>query len=211
MINSNVLICGAGILGLTIARELVAQGHQNILIIEKEKTPGLHASGRNSGVLHTGIYYPKETDKAKFCLNGNYLMQDYCREHHLPINKTGKVIVTTHESQLGTMQTLYERAIQNQAPVQLLDEKQLSEIEPKAKTVQKALFSKETSVVDPKAVVQRLLEELIETKKVKILFNTKLIKRIHTTCVNSTQGEIGFEFFINSAGTYSVTVSDATG
>ena len=65
-----ILITGAGIVGLTIAYELLEKGHQ-VTVIEKEDNIGVHASGRNSGVLHSGIYYPKETLKAQFCRDGN--------------------------------------------------------------------------------------------------------------------------------------------
>lgn len=207
MSHHNILICGAGIIGLTIAKELISQGYKNILILEKEKKIAKHASGRNSGVLHTGIYYPKDTDKAKYCLKGNYLMQEYCNENNLPLNKTGKVIVTTDETQLDTLLTLYQRAIQNNAPCSLLDEKQLSEIEPQAKTVQQALFSEETCVVDPKKILQSLLSQLLNTKKVKIQFNTLLINKIDDHCINTSQGKITFDYFINCAGAHSDTIA----
>ncbi len=72
--KADVLICGSGIIGLTIARELLNRGHENIIILEKEKTLGEHASGRNSGVLHAGIYYTPDSLKAQFCLKGNRMM-----------------------------------------------------------------------------------------------------------------------------------------
>ena len=78
--RADFLICGGGIIGLTIARELVRQGYKNIIIIEKENSLCKHASGRNSGVLHAGIYYSTDSLKAKSCLNGNFLMKQYCIE-----------------------------------------------------------------------------------------------------------------------------------
>ena len=73
--KAEILIVGAGIIGLTIARELVKSGRDGIVIIEKEPEPGRHASGRNSGVLHAGIYYSPDSLKAKSCLNGNFLSE----------------------------------------------------------------------------------------------------------------------------------------
>ena len=93
--HTDMLIVGAGIVGLTAARELIANGWKNIVIIDKEKSVGIHASGRNSGVLHAGIYYAPDSLKAKSCLNGNFLMREYCRNNKLPLLETGKVIVET--------------------------------------------------------------------------------------------------------------------
>ena len=95
METADFVICGSGIVGLTLARELVARGADSILIIEKEEKPGLHASGRNSGVLHAGIYYSPDSKRAHTCLAGNRLMKSYCREHGLPLLENGKVIRIT--------------------------------------------------------------------------------------------------------------------
>jgi len=95
----DVLIIGGGIIGLTIARELLKEGYDNIAILEKEKEIGKHASGRNSGVLHAGIYYTKDSLKAKLCLKGNHLMKDYCQQKNMPVFETGKVIVAKNEEE----------------------------------------------------------------------------------------------------------------
>ena len=87
-----VLIVGAGIVGLTVARKLVETGFDHIGIIEKEPDVGYHASGRNSGVLHAGIYYAPDSVKATSCLRGNLKMQQYCRDKELPFENTGKVL-----------------------------------------------------------------------------------------------------------------------
>ena len=79
------LIVGAGIIGLTVARELLLRGHNNLIILEKEPGPGFHASGRNSGVLHAGIYYSADSLKARFCIEGNRMMKEYCRNKKLPL------------------------------------------------------------------------------------------------------------------------------
>src|SRR3990167_1617526 len=136
--DAEFLIVGAGIIGLTLARELLAHGADKIILIEKENELGLHASGRNSGVLHAGIYYPPHTLKAKLCLEGNRLMQAYCRERGLPLENSGKVIVARCKEELPALQTLYERAKENGARVELLDEAALSKIEPYAQTVSQA-------------------------------------------------------------------------
>ena len=79
--NYDFIIAGAGIMGLALAKNLLARGHKNILILEKEKDLGCHASGRNSGVLHAGIYYGTDSFKAKFCSEGSKALYDYAEEH----------------------------------------------------------------------------------------------------------------------------------
>ena len=106
----NVLIVGAGITGLAAARELVKRGADDILIIDKEDRLGAHASGRNSGVLHAGIYYSPGTNKARFCVEGNRLMKEYCRERGLTLKETGKVIVPASDEKEEALAELKRRA-----------------------------------------------------------------------------------------------------
>ena len=88
------MIVGAGIVGLSIAKELKARRPKSkILVLEKEPVPGLHSSGRNSGVLHSGIYYPPESLKAKLCRQGSLEMAAFCKERKLPLNQIGKILV----------------------------------------------------------------------------------------------------------------------
>ncbi|MGD8438300.1 MAG: FAD-dependent oxidoreductase, partial [Syntrophobacterales bacterium] len=155
-LNADILIVGGGIIGLTIARELVQQGHQDIIIIDKEKDLAKHASGRNSGVLHAGIYYTPDSLKARSCLSGNFLMRDYCKEKELPLLETGKVIVTRDEKEIPALKELYQRAVANGARVDIIDQHQLGEIEPNARTVENAIYSHDTAVVDPKKVMASL-------------------------------------------------------
>src|SRR3989338_9192788 len=206
-----ILIVGGGILSLTIARELLSHGCDDILILEKESELALHASGRNSGVLHAGIYYVQDSLKAKFCLTGNLKMQAYCEQHQLPIHHCGKVVVAKNTEELKTLYTLFERATDNGAKVELIDEKQLSEIEPWAKTHEKALYSYNTAVVDPKRIMQSLKQTLLASKKVRFLFNEKLIGlKVNNIAITNHQ-LIHFDFLINAAGAYAEKVAQHFG
>ncbi|MFZ3209053.1 MAG: L-2-hydroxyglutarate oxidase [Geobacteraceae bacterium] len=200
--RAEIFIVGAGIIGLTIARELVKAGHGDIVIIEKESELGRHASGRNSGVLHAGVYYAPDSLKARSCLNGNFLMRDYCKERGLPILENGKVIVTRTSEELAALEELYRRATANGAKVELIDVKQLAAIEPNAKTVERALFSHYTAVVDPKAVLQSLKAELEASGRVEILFNCRLTGVKGSKTAVTSHGEIGFNRIVNAAGAY---------
>src|SRR5262245_21481492 len=108
MQETEFLIVGGGIVGLTLARALLKKGVRRITILEKESSLGMHASGRNSGVLHAGIYYPTQTLKAKLCLKGNLLLQEYCEQNGLPLKKTGKVIVARNEKELPLLHQLFD-------------------------------------------------------------------------------------------------------
>ncbi len=205
--GAEFLICGGGIIGLTMANSLLEKGCDGIVIIEKEDDIGKHASGRNSGVLHAGIYYASDSFKAKFCLRGNFLMKEYCRRNGLTILDTGKVIVTKKEEDIKVLQELYERARQNGAKVELIDQKSLAEIEPHAKTCGRALYSYYTAVVDPKKILRSLYNKLLSSGKVSIITNTRFtgLKGSHTALTNSAP--IRFKTFINAAGAYSDQVA----
>ncbi len=208
--KADILICGAGIVGLTIARELIRRNYSNIIIIEKEKELGLHASGRNSGVLHAGIYYSTDSLRARSCLNGNFMMKEYCKEKGLPLQENGKVIVTRNESELAVLDELYKRAVANGAKVDIVSEKELEKIEPNAKTFEKALYSYYTAVVSPKKILKSLYDDLISTNKVQILLNTKF-ERYTGSSLITTRGEIIFDLFINAAGAFSDNIAHSFG
>ena len=104
--RADVVIVGSGIVGLTLARELAARRAGSILLLEKEDALGRHASGRNSGVLHAGIYYAPDSRKARTCLAGNRAMRAYCAERGLPLLECGKVIVARDEAELPVLDEL---------------------------------------------------------------------------------------------------------
>lgn len=200
--GADILIAGAGIVGVTLARELVKRGAEGIVLLEKEPEQGRHASGRNSGVLHAGIYYAAESLKARSCVQGNRLMRAYCLEKGLDILETGKVVVAKTESELPVLETLKRRALANGAKVEMMDEKQLAEVEPNARTVGKALFSHYTAMVDPKEVLRSLTEDLLATGKARVLTNRAFTGLKGSKVATTTHGEIRFDRFINAAGAH---------
>jgi len=200
--GTDILIAGAGIIGLTVARELVHRGCDDILIIEKEEEVAKHASGRNSGVLHAGIYYTPDTLKARSCLNGNLLMRAYCNDKRLPILETGKVIVAKNEGEIAILKELERRATANGAKVDVIDERQLLDIEPNAKTCELALYSHYTAVVDPKKVLFSLKRDLEATGKVRFLFSCQFQGLKGSGTALTSSGPVGFARFINAAGAH---------
>ena len=211
MLKTSIVICGAGIIGLTVARELVKKGHTDILIIEKERGLGRHASGRNSGVLHAGIYYSPGSVRAESCLAGNFMMRNYCKAKGLPVKESGKVIVARSEEELPALSMLYQRAIKNGATVELISEKELAGIEPNARTCCNALYSPYTAAVDPKKILLSLQQDLISSGSVGFRFNECFLGVKKENIVITNKNNIGFDFFINAAGAYSDKVAMSFG
>ena len=134
-ITSDYLIIGSGIMGLALAQEIRnSEPLATVCVIEKEQSPAFHASGRNSGVLHAGFYYTGDSLKARFTRDGNRLWRDYCREKNLPMNPCGKVVVARNENEASGIFELKKRGDRNGVNVTVIDEKELSEIEPYART-----------------------------------------------------------------------------
>jgi len=210
MITTDILIVGGGIIGLSIAKE-VYNRHPDlkITLIEKEATVACHASGRNSGVLHAGFYYTPDSLKSRFTVEGNKLLTDYCLKNNLSINRCGKVVVAKDEKELYSIFELKRRGDTNGVDLELIDEKRLEELEPNARTFDKALYSPTTSVVNPKEVAGHIADTLKE--KVNILFNEKFIKRDDTNTISTNTHKIKFKHLINSAGLYADKIAHQFG
>ena len=197
-----VLIVGAGITGLTVAREFVSRGVGDILILEKERALGLHASGRNSGVLHAGMYYTPDTLRAKYCVDGNRLMKEFCREKGLTLKETGKVILAPSSAEVEALHELKRRADLCGARASLIDGKRLRELEPYAAVRNEALFSPDTAVIRPIEVLQALEAELTRSTKVMIYYDTVFKGLLGDSQAETSRGVIRFEKFVNAAGSY---------
>jgi L-2-hydroxyglutarate oxidase LhgO len=209
--RADILVVGGGIIGLTLARALVAAGKGDVVVLEKEPELGRHASGRNSGVLHAGVYYAPDSAKARTCLAGNRLMRAYCREKGLPLVEGGKVIVARSEAELPILDELLTRATANGARVRSIDEKELAEVEPMARTTGRALHSLDTAVVDPKAVLQSLRADLEASGRARILTGCRFLGLAAPDVADTTAGRIRFGRFVNASGAYCDVVARAFG
>lgn len=210
MQQADIVIAGAGVIGLTLARELVSRGAR-VLVLDKEDRPGRHASGRNSGVLHAGIYYAPGTAKAATCLAGNRLMRAYCLERGLPIRQSGKVIVARSEAELPGLRALYERAVQTGAEVSLVDEAGLRDIEPHARTVGQAIHSPLTAVVDPQTILQSLREDLRTSGRAEVRFGVTALGPAGKHALATSAGTVEYAALINAAGAYADRLAHAFG
>jgi L-2-hydroxyglutarate oxidase LhgO len=159
---SDVLIVGGGMVGLCIAHQLLERGvTSSITVLDKEPSLGRHSSGRNSGVLHAGLYYKPGTLKAQVCVAGARRLRAWVQERNLPLNPCGKVIVPPRDDLDPQLDLLAERGRANGATVELWDARQLHELIPEARTASgRALWSPNTAVVKPSKVVDQLQREL---------------------------------------------------
>ena len=158
--QTDVLIVGAGIVGLSIGIALLqAEKGLKVLIVDKEPAAGEHASGRNSGVLHAGFYYSPDSLKAKFCREGNLELRKLCRESSIPIQECGKVVVSRNSEEDERLDLLYSRGLSNGVELELLEKTELSKYEPLAVTHQRFLWSPNTAISDPRAVIKAMVSK----------------------------------------------------
>lgn len=112
MDQANILIIGGGVIGCSIARA-VSQRWQDVFLLEQNPRVGMATSTRNSGVIHSGIYYPKDSLKARLCVEGNRLSYEFCEKHNVPFRKTGKLVVAANKSEEPELEKLIQKGIGN--------------------------------------------------------------------------------------------------
>lgn len=206
-------VVGGGLVGLATARALLAQyPGSSLVLLEKEDKVAAHQSGRNSGVLHSGIYYKKGSLKANLSSEGRKLILEFCREHNIAYEMCGKVIVATDEDELPRLDPLYQRGLENGLDVSLISADELQEIEPHAKAL-KAIWVPQAGIVDYKAVAQHLAEDLKQSGA-EIRLGTalrSLKKEAGGVRLRTSKGEIRARIAINCGGLFSDRLARATG
>jgi L-2-hydroxyglutarate oxidase LhgO len=195
------LVIGGGIIGIATALELRRRfSDSSVTVIEKESRCGLHASGRNSGVLHAGFYYTADSLKARFTRDGNRELTEYCLERGLPLNRCGKLVVARNKADLFGLEELLRRGRANGVVLECLDASEARRIEPRVKTFERALFSPHTSSVDPKAVLEALLRD-VAARGIAVRTGVAYSGR-RDGCVITTRGKIAAGYVVNASGLY---------
>jgi L-2-hydroxyglutarate oxidase LhgO len=210
--TADTLIVGAGIVGLTTAFELNRRHPSaRILILEKEDRPGRHASGRNSGVLHSGIYYPPDTVKSRVCSQGAARMRAFAAEHGIPCRRDGKVIIATRDQDLPGIDRLLANARAAGVRAERLDEAGVRAIEPHATPHRAGILCPDTAVIDSLAVLE-VLRNLLVSRGVEIRF-AHAVSAIDPSARTVSAGatRFGYGFLINCAGAHADTLARAHG
>ncbi len=209
----DVGVVGGGILGLSAARELTRRfPGLGIVVIEKERELALHQTGRNSGVIHSGIYYRPGSLKAKNCVTGARLLTQFCDERGIPYEKCGKVIVAVDESEIPALEDLFRRGKANGVPgLRRVGPEEMKELEPHARGLA-ALHSPETGIIDYRRVAEAYAADFKE-RGGQVLLGTAL-RRIRPfsdgiTLVTSG-GDLKVRRLINCAGLYADVVANMT-
>ncbi len=209
----DVIIIGAGLVGLSTAYQLKSKNpNSKILILEKESDVAKHQSGNNSGVIHSGIYYKPGSLKAKNCIEGYKSIIDFAEKHNISYDLCGKIIVAKNEKELPLLDTIYTRGIENGLQnLNYLSREEFREIEPHCEGV-KAIKVPQTGIIDYPAVAQtikKLYQELggdiIHKQEVKSINQTN-----NETVVKTQDNEFYTKKVITCAGLYSDKVSRMT-
>ena len=204
--NYDVVIIGGGIIGLATAKSLKKLDPKlEVAIFEKEPNLGAFASGKNSGVIHSGFYYTPDSLKAKFCKTGNEDLKHLISKHDIPILNCGKVVVTRSKSEIPQLEKLFRRGLENGIQLEIREEKDLVKVEPLAKTKSLFLWSPNTSVSDPNLVLQALAKECHDLG-IEILLNSKI--SIDNAKMLSNHGvKIFSKWIINCSGARSLDIA----
>lgn len=159
--DRDLVVVGAGIVGLAVAREwLLRFPEDSVTVLEREAGPAQHQTGHNSGVIHGGIYYQPGSLKARLCVEGARLMYEYCEQHDIPHERCGKLIVAVSADELPRLDDLEARGTANAVPgLRRIGAGEIADIEPNAVGLQ-ALHAPNTGIVDYSAVARTLAGEL---------------------------------------------------
>jgi (S)-2-hydroxyglutarate dehydrogenase len=212
--RSDVIIIGGGVVGLAVALEITRRfPGKRLLVLEKEARVARHQSGHNSGVIHSGVYYKPGSLKARLCVAGAAAMIAFCREHNVPHNVCGKVIVATETDELPRLEELRRRGEANGLTrLRLIGPEELREIEPYARGLQ-ALHVPATGVTDYAAVCEKYAD-LISTAGGTVLTSacaTGIRRMPNEIVVETSRGAFSTSALINCAGLFSDRIARMAG
>ena len=192
----NVVIIGGGVVGCAIAHELSGR-IEDVFLLEQSPRLGMATSTRNSGVIHSGIYYPPEFLKARFCVEGNRLTKEFCAARGVPHSNCGKIVVTSHKSEIPELEKLAENGRANGVEgLQLVGQERIREREPHIRAAA-ALEVPSTAIVSAEELV-KAFARLASDRGASILTNAR-VKSLEARCV------------VNSAGLYADEIAAMLG
>ena len=200
--STDLVVVGAGIIGLATARQhLLSHPEASVVVIEREHEMALHQTGRNSGVLHSGVYYKPGSYKAKMAVNGRAAMVRFCEERGIAHEVCGKVIVATRDDELDRLHDLHERAGHNGVEAELIDSARLGEIEPHCAGIE-AMWVPSTGIVSYTEVCRAMAQDIRDGGG-QIRFDTAVTDLGESTTgarVSTTSGDLEATLVVNCAG-----------
>lgn len=204
--RADFLVIGAGIIGINIAREIKRRNPgSSVVVLEKETVCGEHASGRNSGVLHAGFYYSADSLKARFTRDGNQALTEYCDDKGIFLNKCGKLVVATNESEDRLLDELLRRGATNGVALEELSAEEARRIEPRIRTYRRAIYSPTTSSADPLTVI-RHMEQDARREGIDFRYGAGYVRRDGIKIL-AKSGDYEVGHLVNAAGLYADKVA----
>ena len=213
MNRTDVIVLGGGIVGLATAYRLSQRyPDKSIRLIEKEPSLAFHQTGRNSGVLHSGIYYKPGTLRATNCRTGKQAMEAFCAEHGVAYEICGKVIVAVDESDNANLERIFERGQANGVRCELIGMERLKELEPHVAGI-RAIHVPEAGIVDYVGVCERL-GQLLRQHGADLLLSTRVTgmrSSANSVVVQTTQGDFEASYVVNCTGLHCDRVTKMSG
>ena len=204
------VIIGSGVIGISIGAELLRRNpKRRVVVLEKEASAGLHASGRNSGVIHAGFYYSPDSLKARLTRDGNCQLREFARSRGLKIQNTGKVVVAQSGEDVPKIHELHSRGLANGVEVEIISASDLKRVEPMAKTHEVALWSPNTGVGDPMEFMNEFTKEFLELGG-EISYGT-LVESFSESRLNTSNGQFQAGHVINASGLYADKIAGMFG
>src|SRR5712692_8839661 len=210
----DLVVVGAGIVGLASARELLHRHPQlRVAVLDKEPVIGRHQTGHNSGVIHSGIYYAPGSLKARLCVQGSRELYAYCAERGIPTDRCGKVIVAADTTELPRLEELYRRGTTNGVEgLELIGPERLREIEPNCVGV-RAIWSPNTGIIDFDQVAAAYADD-VQAAGGEILLGhavRRIARRRDGVTLRTTAGDVPARHVVACAGLYADRVARLTG
>src|SRR6056300_330241 len=214
MVDADFCVIGGGIVGLATAYRISQKfPGKSIVVIEKENRLAEHQTGRNSGVLHSGIYYKPGSLKARNCRQGKLAMEDFCREHGIDYELCGKVIVATCTEESDRLGAIFERGRANGIKCEIISQERLREIEPYASGI-KAIHVPECGIVNYRQVCDKLADLLTQNSNHQILNGEKVLvieQSANELIIQTSNHSVRCQHLINCAGLHSDRVTQMGG
>lgn len=211
--QTDVVIIGGGIVGLSTAYQLVQRNpNTRIVVLEKELHVAAHQTGRNSGVLHSGIYYKPGSLKAQNCRAGKLAMQEFCEREGIAYEICGKVIVAVEEKERAALHRIFERGQANGVQCEIIGPGRLAELEPHTRGVE-AIHVPEAGIVDYTAVTEKLAE-YCRSNGGEVVFSSRVYavsQQSSRVVVGTTTGDFEAKLVVNCGGLYSDRILQMSG
>ncbi len=216
MDSANIVVIGAGIVGLAVAARL-SRVYKDIYVLEKNHRIGQEISSHNSGVIHSGIHYPPSSLKAKLCVQGNKLIYDICKKNQIPFKRLGKLTVATDESEVNVLDQLFRNGKANGVEgLRFLDRDQIKQMEPSVNAIE-ALYTPTSGIIEQDELIQYFASSTTrnggiistQTEVTGIKYDDSVYK-ISGKSVGKTF-TFDCETVINCAGLYSDKVTEMVG